>query len=765
MNFILRFLLLLITVLIWNNSAWAQRKFTAPKDTSGRALAPSPQQPSQQSPAAKSDNKTTFIEILESEYTDILKAGNENITKIVGNVKLRSGTDILYCDSAVLFQERKVAEAFGNVSIEQADGTIAFSDYLKYTGGSKVVYMKGDVVLSDPKRNTLWSDEVDYNLSTKIGKFYKDGTLQNEQTVLSAKKGEYNLKTKEARFKGDVVVNDPEYKATSEDLGYNTDTRLVRFFDNGIVQSDATTLFPKKGSTYDAEKKFADFKGRSNIIHESRFIEADNMKYNQATGWAFGQGNVIAIDTAEKAMIWCGQILYNDKTGKMQATVKPIIRRTSEDDTAYQRSDTLFSEPLANLERPNAGVIDTAQLEMDQLIDILTKGVEIDSQQVPFLNDTLGPDQLDMNDSFDPDASDGLQLENDTIVPVTDSIKIETGDTLVQQKDILGPFLKDYVHLDSSLVMIDASPDSISRTAVDTVPADSLNIPVADSLPDERPQRPDNRIGEDPGSKLFDKSDEAKNDPDEENKPRYFLLYHNVLVYSDSAQAKGDSLRYSQADSLMILYKDPVIWGKGAQIIGDTIYALIDSNKIHEVYVPKNAILIQQNGPEKAGMFDQVQGAKIHAFFVNNELDSALAYPNAETIYFPVDDDSAYIGASKASSDRLRMQFKERKIKRIHYLKDFDQTMTPMKDVDPSTFRLERFNWREAERPKTLESFLEGAEEWQKKAILGNRSQEPGSKTEQIDANGTQKSGTPGREEKSKTEGNGTNTAPTESQQ
>ncbi len=719
MNPTFRLLVLLFSILLLSNAAWAQRKL------------PLPDTLSQSNAAPKTDNKTSFIEILESEYTDILKSGNENITKIVGNVKLRSGTDILYCDSAVLFQERKVAEAFGNVSIEQADGTTAFADYLKYTGGSKVIYMKGDVILSDPKNNTLWSEEVDYNLSTKIGKFHKDGTLQNEQTILSAKKGEYNLKTKEARFIGDVVVNDPEYKATSENLGYNTDTRLVRFFADGIVQSDATTLFPKNGSTYDAERKFADFKGRSNIIHESRFIEADDMKYNQETGWAMGRGKVIAIDTAEKTTIWCGHILYNDKSGKMQATIKPIIRREGEDDTAFQRSDTMFAEPLANLERPDAGAVDTAQLEMDRLIDMLTKGVEIDSAQIPFANDSLSIDSPNLNDSLNIGDADSLHINTDTALAVADTGKLKPKDTIVQQKEVLGPFLKDYLHIDSSIV-IDTLNHVAANIATDSaLVTDSVQTTI-DSLTDDRPQRPENRIGKNPGSKIYDKSDEAKNNPDEENKPRYFLLYHNVLVFSDSAQAKGDSLRYSQADSLMILYKNPVIWGKGSQIIGDTIYALLDSNKIYEVFVPKNAMLIQQNGPEKAGMFDQVQGNKIHAFFINNELDSATVFPNAETIYFPVDDDSAYIGASKASSDKLRMQFKERKIKRIHYLKDFEQTMTPMKDADPQTLRLERFNWREAERPKTLEDFLDGAEEWQKKAIMGKKYKESNLSNEAI---------------------------------
>lgn len=665
----------------------------------------------QQVPARTDSSKTPFIEILESKYTDILKVGNENVTKIVGHVKLRSGTDILYCDSAVLYQERKVAEAFGNVSIEQADGTTAFADYLKYTGGSKLVYMKGDVVLSDPKGNTLWSEEVDYNLSSKIGKYYKDGTLQNEQTVLSSRQGEYNLKTKEARFKGDVVVNDPEYKATSEELGYNTDTKFVRFFADAVVQNESSTLFAKPGSTYDAVKKQADFKGRSNIIHESHFIEGDDMKYNQISGWAIAKGNVVAIDTAEKATVWGGLLTYNEITGKMMVTDKPVLRRSGEEDTLYLVGDTVFSEPIVNLERPDRGPVDTAKLDMDQLIERMQQGIEVDSTRIPMQNDST---KSTMDTALIPAIKDTLTAIIDTTALKTESVTgADTAKLSVNFPDEADlPALSD-----------DDPLQTDSSAVVSIQPVDSSNVSPEDSTDNGRAQRPKNTIGKDPGSKIYDKSDAAKED--EKSKPRYFLVYHHAKVFSDSAQAKCDSLRYSQADSLMILYKNPVVWGKEAQILGDTIYALLDSNKIHEVYVPKNAILIQQNGPEQAGMFDQIQGNRLHAFFVKNEIDSALAYPNAETIYFPADEDSAYLGASKASSERLKMRFKERKIWRVHYLKEFKQVMTPMKDVAPASFRLSRFNWRASEKAKDLEAFLEGIPEDRKKLVLGSKYKAP----------------------------------------
>ena len=617
------------------------------------------------------DNNTAFIEILNSTYTDIIKEGADQVTKIVGDVKLRNGSDILYCDSAVLYQNKKIAEAFGNVSIEQADGTQAFADYLKYTGGNKTVYMKGDVVLNDAKGNSLWSDEVDYNLSTKVGKYYKNGTLQNEATLLSSKYGEYNLKTKDARFKGDVVVNDPEYTVTSEDIGYNTDTRVVRFYAPAGVQNDSTYLLAKRG-TYDAKKRIARFGGRSNIIHKSQFIEADDLKYNRISGWAVATGNVVAIDTSMKSTLYSGFAMYNELTEKMTATDHPIMKRKDGEDSIFIIADTVFSEPIANLQRPDAGPIDTAKLQLEKLINQLQQGVEVDSTKLLFRS---------------PAAKDSLAAsKQDTLAsrPVSDSLDGEPALELPNMN----------VAADDSLL----------------VETDTL-APVSDSLSTTsgRPQRPKQRITENAAQKIYD-GDKKEG----EEKPRYFIAYHHVKVYADSAQAKCDSLRYSQSDSLMILYKNPVVWGRQSQILGDTIYALLDSSKIQEVYVPKNAIVIQQNGPEKAGMFDQIQGNRIHAFFVNNELDSAVAYPNAETIYFPKDEEDAYVGASKASSNRLRVQFKNRKIKMIYYLTDFKQTMTPMQQADPQSLRLGRFKWREAERPKSPEELLEHATPFQR---------------------------------------------------
>jgi hypothetical protein len=190
--------------------------------------------------------------------------------------------------------------------------------------------------------------------------------------------------------------------------------------------------------------------------------------------------------------------------------------------------------------------------------------------------------------------------------------------------------------------------------------------------------------------------------------PRYFVGYHHVLIYSDSLQGKCDSIRYSQVDSLMRMYINPILWPRNGQLKGDMIFMQMDSSKLKEVYVPKNAIMINRSGPEKAGMFDQIQGNSIRGYLTNNKLDSMIAEPNASSIYFIKDEDSAYVGSSEAKSERIEALFENEEISYIYYRKDVEQKTTPMKDVTPSSLHLSRFSWQEKERPKTLAEFLEG---------------------------------------------------------
>jgi hypothetical protein len=157
------------------------------------------------------------------------------------------------------------------------------------------------------------------------------------------------------------------------------------------------------------------------------------------------------------------------------------------------------------------------------------------------------------------------------------------------------------------------------------------------------------------------------------------------------------------------MYKDPVLWPRKSQITGETIYLQMANNQLKTLFVPKNAMMVSQSGPDQAHMFDQIQGNTIRGYFANNSLDSLIAQPNASSVYFIKDDSNAYVGCNEAQSERIEIIFKDEKIQKIYYRKDVSLKTTPMKDVIPASIRLSRFSWRESERPETLDSFLNGA--------------------------------------------------------
>ncbi len=190
------------------------------------------------------------------------------------------------------------------------------------------------------------------------------------------------------------------------------------------------------------------------------------------------------------------------------------------------------------------------------------------------------------------------------------------------------------------------------------------------------------------------------------SRPRYVIGYHHVLIFSDSMQGKCDSISYIQKDSVLKMMYDPVMWSRKSQITGDTILLYMDSSRLKRMYVPNNGLMVQQSGPEKAKIWDQVQGKTITGLFKNNALDSMVIEPEAQTIYYSKDDDGAYMGVNEASGDRMTILFKDEAMDKILFIKDTKQKLTPMDKANLPAMKLSRFKWREDERPKSLEELF-----------------------------------------------------------
>jgi hypothetical protein len=189
--------------------------------------------------------------------------------------------------------------------------------------------------------------------------------------------------------------------------------------------------------------------------------------------------------------------------------------------------------------------------------------------------------------------------------------------------------------------------------------------------------------------------------------PIFFTGYHHVLIFSDSMQAKCDSVCYTRADSIVRMMYDPVAWARGSQITGDTIMMLLDTGGVKSMYIPTSSLMISRSGPEQAELFDQIQGESLTAFFKDNAVKKMIVSPDAQCIYYSKDDGGAYVGVNDASSVLMRIFFGEQNISRIKFEQDVHQKVTPMVKADLPNERLSRFKWLYGDRPKTKEELFQ----------------------------------------------------------
>lgn len=535
-----------------NGRLWAQKG----KDTSGKI------------PITILNNKT-----FEAFTTDSV-----SFYKFIGDVQFKHGTDLLYCDTAILNPAKNNLEAFGNVKIVQANGTTALSNYLSYTGNIKKAYLRGNVALNSGADN-LWTEELDYYLNTKIGNYYQGGTLQTGATTVSSILGTYNAQTKESRFTEDVFVTDTAFTIESKDLGYNTESKMMRFFGPSIVTNESSVLRTLSG-TYDSKNQIAHFTSHSSILNEEQYVEGDTLDYNKQTGFGKAIGNVIVLDTAEHSTLYCGKAFYNDKLKTMLAVEKPVLKRSNGKDSLFVRADTFFSAHL-----------------------VMTK------QQIAQTN-TVKPEP----------ARKTKRRSAENPVPMVTETAVLTADT---------------------------------------------------------------------------------------TSPKYYTGFHHVRIFSDSLQGKCDSISFSGKDSIMLMMKEPILWSRRSQITGDTIVAYIDSGKVRKVVVPHEALIVSRTGPEKANLFNQVQGRTLTAYLLNDELDYATVKPEAESIYYPTDESGAYIGASQSKSERMKIYFSKGEIDRLLLEQEIKQTLSPLQKINIGTTRLSRFKWLDHLRPLSIEELFE----------------------------------------------------------
>ncbi|MEO6220754.1 MAG: OstA-like protein [Ginsengibacter sp.] len=574
---------------------------------------------------------------------------------------IRQGTTIFTTDSATINPTTHIVEAFGNVHINQADSVQTYADYLRYIGTEKTAYLKRNVRLTD-KKGTLHTQDLDYNLNTGIANYHNGGKVFNRGNTITSREGTYYADTKDVYFRNNVDVIGPKNLIKADSLIYNMQSEVVAFTGNTNIKNKEVDIITTQG-TYDLKTGNAFFTSRTSVKDSSgRIYIANNMALDDKSGNAQLEGNAIVKDSANGFIVMGNQVFLNKKNNSFLATRKPVMIIKQKDDSTYIAADTLFSGLGTAVNNAEMILANSSIINKDTVVII--------------------PNADTSNVLTQPDTSSNVYPENvqnssKKIIKLIDSLKSHRSDSI--KKSLVN--LNESSKIDSAKIIMSVKADS---AAFDSTGNISIPASVESTMPKD----------------ILVKDSVNKSD----SGVRYFLAFHHVKIFNDSLQSLCDSLFFSAKDSVFRLYYEPVVWSGSSQITGDTIFLYTKNNKPERLYVFQKGLIVNKT---TQGFYNQIAGKTINGYFVDGKIDyMRVKGSQAESIYYAIDEDSAYIGMNRATGDVIDLYFKRDDLTKVLFVNDVKGKMYPMNEIPVEEKALKNFIWLNDKRPKNkLELF------------------------------------------------------------
>lgn len=313
-------------------------------------------------PATPGEDSVQRVEILNHTRQITFKTVDDTtkLTIIAGNVKLRQGNTLFYCDSCVINNNTNIFEAWGHVHINDSDTANVYSNHLRYLTKKKLAYLDGNVRLSDGK-GELTTPDLEYDMETNIGIYKNGGKVVNKNSVLTSKEGIYYADLKDVYFKKDVELKDPAYNIVTDSLLYNTETQVTRFISFTTITDSSGRIIKTKEGFVNQQTGRAEFGQRPEVIDGDVSAIGNRMTSDDSTGMVTIEGNAIVRNTKDSTTIIGGLIIRNRKTDAILATRKPLMIIQQNNDSTFITADTLFSARLTDKFGVDSIIVDSVK--------------------------------------------------------------------------------------------------------------------------------------------------------------------------------------------------------------------------------------------------------------------------------------------------------------------------------------------------------------------------------------------------------------------
>lgn len=216
---------------------------------------------------------------------------------------------------------------------------------------------------------------------------------------------------------------------------------------------------------------------------------------------------------------------------------------------------------------------------------------------------------------------------------------------------------------------------------------------------------------------------------------RIVRAYNNAKIYKSDLSGKADSIHSNQKTGITKLInlarlssadvfstkRRPIMWNVENQMTGDTIHLISNpkTEKLDSLLVFNNAFIISKDTISKTG-FNQIFGIKLTGLFNDeNTLSRVNIDKNAESIFYARNDEQELIGIDKARSGSISIVFADGDIEEYTRYNQVDGSLYPESEYPENEKRLKGFDWREDERPLSVEDLFSEDEPYELPIIKG----------------------------------------------
>jgi lipopolysaccharide export system protein LptA len=281
------------------------------------------------------------VEILGADLFEGQVTQFGNSKKLIGNVKLKQENTLMYCDSAILYDDSNTVKAYSNVRINHNDSIHMEGDYLKYEGNSKKAYMEGNVKMYDKSMN-LTTNQLNFDMENNVGFYLNNATIISDKNNLKSQFGYYYSRTRNFFFKKNVVIVNPDYTMKSDTLMYNTISKTSYFYGSTVIEGKKDKITCENG-WYDTKREVSQFSKNAVLYTENKMLKADSLFYDRKNSIGKAFNNIELYDSIQKIKLYGNYGITNGKTKKTFVTQNPYaLMIMDKNDSLFLYADSIF---------------------------------------------------------------------------------------------------------------------------------------------------------------------------------------------------------------------------------------------------------------------------------------------------------------------------------------------------------------------------------------------------------------------------------------